>query len=80
MNQELERGQRVAIWSVPEDWQKWYLALFNIQILCLLGLVCWHEVAKAPDSAGAIDILIAIGTSMAGLIILVAAESISLRM
>lgn len=78
MNQELERGQRASIWSVPEDWQKWYLALFNIQILCLLGLVSWHEVATAPDGAGAIDVLIAVGSSMAGLIILVAAESIFL--
>lgn len=78
MNQELERGQRASIWSVPEDWQKWYLALFNIQILCLLGLVCWHEVATAPADTGAIDVLIAVGSSMAGLIILVAAESIFL--
>ena len=78
MNQELERCQRASIWSVPEDWQKWYLALFNIQILCLLGLVCWHEVVTAPDGSGAIDVLIAVGSSMAGLIILVAAESIFL--
>ena len=78
MSPETERGQRVTIWSVPEDWQKWYLALFNIQILCLLGLVCWHEVATAAESAGILDVLIAIGTSMAGLIILVAAESIFL--
>jgi len=78
LNQELERGQRASIWSVPEDWQKWYLALFNIQILCLLGLVCWHEVVTAPDGAGAIDVLVAVGSSMAGLIILVAAESIFL--
>ena len=78
MNQEPEQGQRVSIWSVPEDWQAWYLALFNIQILCLLGVVCWHKVATAPDGAGAIDILIAVGSSMAGLIILVAAESIFL--
>ena len=78
MNQGLERGQRASIWSVPEDWQKWYLALFNIQILCLLGLVCWHEVATAPADIGAIDVLIAVGSSMAGLIILVAAESIFL--
>ena len=78
MSPETERGQRVTIWSVPEDWQKWYLALFNIQILCLLGLVCWHEVATAAESAGILDVVIAIGTSMAGLIILVAAESIFL--
>ena len=63
---------------MPEDWQKWYLALFNIQILCLLGVVCWHEVVTAPDGAGPIDILIAVGSSMAGLVILVAAESILL--
>lgn len=78
MNQEPESGQRVTIWSVPEDWQKWYLALFNIQTLSLLGVVCWHKVVTAPDGAGPIDILIAVGTSMAGLIILVAAESIFL--
>ena len=78
MQQEPESGQRVTIWSVPEDWQKWYLALFNIQILCLLGLVCWHEVATAPVGGVAIDVLIAVGSSMAGLIILVAAESIFL--
>ena len=59
-------------------WQKWYLALFNIQILCLLGVVSWHEVVTAPDGAGPIDILIAVGSSMAGLVILVAAESILL--
>ena len=76
MYQEPERVQRVTIWSVPEDWQKWYLARFNIQTLCLLGLVCWHEVATATSSEGPLDMLIAIGTSMAGLIILVAAESI----
>ena len=78
MNRETEEEQRVSIWSVPKDWQIWYLALFNIQILCLLGVVCWHEVATAPDGEGPIDILIAVGTSMAGLIILVAAESIFL--
>ena len=78
MSQEQDSDQRVAIWSVPEDWQKWYLALFNLQILCLLGLVSWHEVATAADSDGPIDILIAIGSSMAGLIIVVAAESIFL--
>ncbi len=78
MKQEPESDQRVTIWSVPEDWQRWYLALFNIQILCLLGLVCWHEVATAPDGGVAIDVLIAVGSSMAGLIILVAAESIFL--
>lgn len=59
-------------------WQKWYLALFNIQILCLLAVVCWHEVVTAPDGSGPIDILIAVGSSMAGLVILVAAESIFL--
>ena len=32
----------------------------------------------APDGTGAIDVLIAVGSSMAGLIILVAAESIFL--
>ena len=79
MNRDLESGHRVTIWSVPEDWQRWYLALFNIQILCLLGVVCWHEVATAPDSAGAIDVLVSVGSSMAGLIILVAAESIFLK-
>ena len=78
MNRETEEEQRVSIWSVPKDWQIWYLALFNIQVLCLLGVVCWHEIATAPDSSGAIDVLTAIGTSMAGLIILVAAESIFL--
>jgi hypothetical protein len=44
----------------------------------LLRVVSWHEVAGDPGGAGAIDILIAVGTSMAGLIILVAAESIFL--
>ena len=78
MHQEQESSRRVTIWSVPEDWQKWYLALFNIQILCLLGVVCWHEVATARDGAGAIGALIAVGSNMAGLIILVAAESIFL--
>ena len=78
MNQEPERDQRVTIWSVPEDWQKWYLALFNIQILCLLGLVSWHEVATAAKADGPMDVLIAIGSSMAGLVVVVAAESIFL--
>ena len=78
ISEEAERGQRVTIWSVPEDWQKWYLALFNVQILCLLGVVCWHEVTTAREGAGAIDVLIAVGSNMAGLIILVAAESIFL--
>ncbi len=78
MNQGPEREQRVTIWSVPEDWQKWYLALFNFQILCLLALVSWHEVVTAGKTDGPIDILIAIGASMAGLTIIVAAESILL--
>ena len=78
VNQELQRGQRTSIWTVPEDWQRWYLALFNIQIICLLGLISWHEIATAPETSGPIDILIAIGTSMAGLIIVAAAESILL--
>ena len=78
MNQEPESEQRVSIWSVPKDWQTWYLALFNIQILCLLGLVSWHEVVTAQNTDGPLDTLIAVGTSMAGLVILVAAESIFL--
>ena len=78
MSQEPDRNQRVTIWSVPEDWQKWYLALFNLQILCLLGLVSWHKVVTAAEADGPIDVLIAIGSSMAGLIIVVAAESIFL--
>ena len=77
-NQEPEQDRRVSIWSVPEDWQVWYLALFNIQTLCLTGLVSWYQVSTAPQDAGPIDILIAIGTSMAGLVILTAAESIFL--
>ncbi len=78
MNQEPETDRRVTIWSVPEDWQKWYLALFNLQILCLLGLVSWHEVATAAATDGPIDVLIAVGSSMAGLVVVVAAESIFL--
>ena len=78
LNEELTRDNRTTIWSVPRDWQAWYLALFNVQIICLLGLVAWHEVATAEQTDGLLDITIAIGTSMAGLIILVAAESIFL--
>ena len=63
---------------MPRDWQAWYLALFNVQTICLLGLVTWHEVVSAGSNDGLLDIAIAIGTSMAGLIILVAAESIFL--
>ena len=78
LNEDLTRDNRTTIWSVPRDWQVWYLALFNLQTICLLGLVSWHEVATAEQTDGLLDILIAIGTSMAGLIILVAAESIFL--
>ena len=78
MNEELTRENRASIWSVPGDWQAWYLALFNLQTICLLGLVSWHEVVTAGQTDGLLDIVIAIGTSMAGLIILVAAESIFL--
>ena len=78
MNEELTRDQRTTIWSVPRDWQVWYLALFNIQTICLLGLVSWHEVVTAELTDGLLDTVIAIGTSMSGLIILVAAESIFL--
>ena len=56
----------------------WYLALFNIQTLCLTGLVSWYRVSTAPQGADPVDILIAIGASMAGLVILTAAESIFL--
>ena len=76
--QEPEQSRRVSIWSVPEDWQVWYLALFNIQTLCLTGLVSWYRVSTSPQGTGPVDILIAIGTSMAGLVILTAAESIFL--
>lgn len=68
----------MSIWSVPKDWQRWYLALFNLQVICLLGLVSWHEVSTAPVSAREVDILIAVGSSMSGLILLVAADSIFL--
>ena len=78
MNDDLTREHRSSIWSVPRDWQAWYLALFNVQTICLLGLVSWHEVVSAGSNDGLLDIAIAIGTSMAGLIILAAAESIFL--
>ena len=78
MNEEPARENRASIWSVPRDWQVWYLALFNIQTICLLGLVSWHEVVTARPADELLDIVIAIGTSMGGLIILVAAESIFL--
>ena len=78
MNQQPETEQRVSIWSVPKDWQVWYLVIFDFQVLFLMGLISWHEMASAPVADGPVDILKAIGTSMAPLIVLVAAESIFL--
>ena len=78
MRRTSEADRRASIWSVPEDWQRWYLALFNIQVICLLSLVSWHEVSSAPVSAGPVDILVSVGSSMSGLILLVAADSILL--
>ena len=78
MNGTVEIERRTSIWSVPEDWQRWYLALFNLQVICLLALVLWHEVSTAPVSAGPVDILISVGSSMSGLVLLVAADSIFL--
>ena len=70
----MQQRTRVAIWSVPEDWQRLYFFLFSIQFLVVTVLVVWHKASsKGADSWP--DTLIDIGQTISSLTIGIAAVS-----
>ena len=70
----MQNRRRVAIWSVPEDWQRLYFILFSIQFLAATVLVAWHK-ASSKGANSWPDTLIDIGQTMSSLAIGVAAVS-----
>ena len=69
---------REAIWSVPAGWLRLYLALFVIETSVCLGLVIWHEVTARAPGDNFVAVLIAVGGSMAPLILTIATANIGL--
>lgn len=71
----MRNRRRVAIWSVPEDWQRLYFFLFSIQFLAVSALVAWHKAASKAAAVSWGDTLIDIGQTASSLTIGIAAES-----
>ena len=65
----------MAIWSVPEDWQRLYLFLFSTQFLAATALIAWHKVATRGAAASWPEVLIDIGQTISSVTIGIAAES-----
>ena len=70
----MQQRTRVAIWSVPEDWQRLYFFLFSIQFLAVTTLVAWHK-ASSKGTDYWPDTLIGIGQTISSLTIGIAAVS-----
>ena len=69
---------RESIWSVPAGWLRIYLALFVIETSVCLGLVVWHEIAARAPGDNFVAVLIAVGGSMAPLILTIATANVGL--
>ena len=69
---------REAIWSVPAGWLRIYLALFVIETSVCLGLVIWHEITARAPGDNFVAVLIAVGGSMAPLILTIATANVGL--
>ena len=69
---------RESIWSVPAGWLRLYLALFVIETSVCLGLVIWHEIAARAPGDNFVAVLIAVGGSMAPLILTIATANVGL--
>ena len=69
---------RESIWSVPAGWLRIYLTLFVIETSVCLGLVIWHEIATRAPGDNFVAVLIAVGGSMAPLILTIATANVGL--
>ncbi len=69
------RDRRTAIWSVPEDWASLYLFLFSIQLVALIGLVVWYEIAQVSGDTWPESIL-SITRGVGASVIAIAGESL----
>ena len=70
----MQQRTRVAIWSVPEDWQRLYFFLFSIQFLVVTVLVAWYKASSRGASSWP-DTLIDIGQTISSLTVGIAAVS-----
>ena len=70
----MRNRSRVAIWSVPEGWQRLYFFLFSIQFLAAATLITWHKIASR-GAAPWPDTLIDIGQTISSLTIGIAGGS-----
>ena len=73
-----EQKPRESIWSVPAGWLRIYLTLFVIETSVGLGLVIWHEITTREPGDNFAAVLIAVGGSMAPLILTIATANIGL--
>ena len=73
--QQVRNRKRVAIWSVPEDWQRLYFFLFSTQFLAASILIAWHKAATRGAAASWPEVLIDIGQTISSVTIGIAAES-----
>ena len=71
----MQPRRRVAIWSVPEDWQRLYFFLFSVQFLAVTALVvAWYKVSSKGANSWP-DTLIDIGQTVSSLTLGIAAVS-----
>ena len=73
----MQDRQRTSIWSVREDWQRLYIFLFSLQFVAVVGFITWHEINSKTANPW-LDSLIAVGETMSGLTVAIAAESLVL--
>ena len=73
-----EQKPRESIWSVPAGWLRIYLTLFVIETSVCLGLIIWHEITTREPGDNFAAVLIAVGGSMAPLILTIATANVGL--
>ena len=73
----MQDRQRTSIWSVREDWQRLYIFLFSLQFVAVVGFITWHEINSKTANSWP-DSLIAVGETISGLTVAIAAESLFL--
>ena len=73
----MQDRQRTSIWSVREDWQRLYIFLFSLQFAAVVGFITWHEINFKTANSWP-DSLIAVGETISGLTVAIAAESLVL--
>ena len=72
-----DASDRSSIWTIPEGWEATYLGLFVSQVLIWTSLLSWRT-ACCSDETNVFDIVLAVGTGTAAIMVTSAGTSMIL--